>query len=79
MGYVNGHLAAAQNHNNDRSNLEATMDMVNISPMYSSFNNGIWRELEEYVHQMRQASSLVESITVAINDPNSEERYFNLG
>ncbi len=46
-GYTRGHLVPAADMSFDSIALEETFYMSNISPQTRSFNNGVWRELEE--------------------------------
>ena len=46
-GYTRGHLVPAGDMAFDSSAMRETFYMSNISPQLRSFNNGIWRELEE--------------------------------
>ncbi len=48
-GYTRGHLAPAGDMAQDRIAMDESFYMSNISPQLRSFNNGIWKELEEQV------------------------------
>lgn len=48
-GYDRGHLAPAGDMHFSREAMDRSFLMSNISPQESSFNRGIWRELEEQV------------------------------
>lgn len=50
-GYDRGHLAPAADFVNDRSTLESTYLMSNISPMFPKFNRGIWAQIEKSARQ----------------------------
>ena len=46
-GYTRGHMAPAADMSFDSLSMRESFLMSNISPQIRSFNNGIWRELEE--------------------------------
>jgi endonuclease G, mitochondrial len=46
-GFTRGHLAPAGDMSFDQTAMEESFFMSNMSPQPRSFNNGIWRELEE--------------------------------
>jgi endonuclease G len=48
-GYTRGHLVPAGDMAFDKTAMEETFFMSNMSPQLRPFNNGIWRELEEQV------------------------------
>jgi endonuclease G len=48
-GYTRGHLAPAGDMAHDRTTMQESFFMSNISPQKRAFNNGIWKELEETI------------------------------
>ena len=48
-GFTRGHLVPAGDMAFDKTAMEETFFMSNMSPQIRPFNNGIWRELEEQV------------------------------
>jgi len=72
-GYSRGHLAPAADMAHNREAMEASFLMSNMSPQISSFNGGIWNELENLVRDWAYKYEEVIVVTGPILDANLKE------
>ncbi|KNC81448.1 hypothetical protein SARC_06237 [Sphaeroforma arctica JP610] len=70
-GYDRGHLAAAGNHKYYQKAMDATFSLSNMSPQVGKgFNQGYWKELEDYVRDLTKTSTNVYVCTGPLYLPN---------
>ena len=71
-GYTRGHLAPAADMAFDELAMQECFYMSNISPQVRSFNNGIWRELEEQTRDWARSNKRLYIVTGPVLDDISE-------
>lgn len=69
-GYTRGHLVPAGDMAFDKTAMEETFFMSNMSPQIRPFNNGIWRELEEQVRDWVYQNDKLKIVSGPIFNPN---------
>ena len=62
-GWVRGHMAPAGDFKYNQAAMNDTFYTTNICPMNMSFNNGIWKRLEEKARRLAQEHSHIYIIT----------------
>lgn len=62
-GYTRGHMAPAGDMAFDKEAMQESFFMSNMSPQTRSFNNGIWKELEETVRDWAYDNNRVYIVT----------------
>ncbi len=72
-GYTRGHMAPAGDMAFSLTAMEQSFLMSNMSPQIRTFNNGIWRELEENVRDWAYKAGEVYLVSGPIFDKNPKE------
>ena len=65
-GYDRGHLKPSGDEPTDRTQMDETFYMSNMSPQEPSFNRGIWKKLENYVRTEALKSDSIIVVTGGI-------------
>ncbi|PCI78421.1 hypothetical protein COB21_00895 [Candidatus Aerophobetes bacterium] len=62
-GYDRGHLCPAKNHKQSFQEYSDTFLLSNICPMPPEFNQGIWKQLENYAYNLSKTNASVTLIS----------------